>query len=432
MDNTENEVKTEQIETNKATENQPEQVVEKGKKSSLGLKIGIGAIAAVLVIGGVSFFAMGGTDRMRFNRNLSSANRYLEELDYEQAIAYFEEAIGIDPKSEEAYLGLADIYIEQEEYEKAIEILEEGLAQTGSEAISSKLEEVEELLAEREKAAEELLAMGEEAPAEEEVPEEEAEEPAEEAAAAGRVPYADEMAAIADASVGDIVYWGSYEQDNDPENGTEPVEWYVLDKADGEATLLAVYLLDWQQYHEAGGDITWENCTLRSWLNREFYNMAFSEEEQAAIVNTNVVNEDNPYCGTEGGNDTTDKVWLLSLGEMERYFHIDMNVYDDYINGNMSWNEYAIYCYGRDNRVCAKPTAYAGRVYVYSEENIRYGIEMSYAIGSGWWWLRSPGYCSYYVAYVSGEGGVSDDGSVRNFGNVVNCHGVRPALKVAY
>lgn len=63
-------------------------------------------------------------------------------------------------------------------------------------------------------------------------------------ATAGRVPYEEEMAAIAGAAVGDIVSFGSYEQDNNPRNGTEPVDWYVLDKADGEATLLAVDLLD--------------------------------------------------------------------------------------------------------------------------------------------------------------------------------------------
>ena len=54
--------------------------------------------------------------------------------------------------------------------------------------------------------------------------------------------YADEMAAIEDAAVGDIVYFGSYEQDNDAVNGTEPVEWYVLDKADAVHRLPNIFL----------------------------------------------------------------------------------------------------------------------------------------------------------------------------------------------
>lgn len=100
-------------------------------------------------------------------------------------------------------------------------------------------------------AAEENASVGEEAPEEEDAP--------------VRVPYAEEMAVIADAAVGDIVTFGSYEQDNDLENGMEPVEWYVLDKEDGEATLMSVYLLDWQSYNEDFIDMTWEDCTLRSW-----------------------------------------------------------------------------------------------------------------------------------------------------------------------
>lgn len=240
----------------------------------------------------------------------------------------------------------------------------------------------------------------------------------------------DEMAAIADAAVGDIVYFGSYEQDNDLENGTEPVEWYVLDKTDGEATLLAVYLLDCKSYNGA----TWENCTLRSWLNDEFYNTAFSMEEQAVIVDAKVVNENNPLYNTEGGNDTADKVWLLSLGEIEKYFYIDRNVFEDRWNGNMSREEYITYCYGQDNRLCAMPTAYtiprsAG---TYSEEGAQsdleeHGYDMSYAVESYAWWLRSPGSDSDYAALVLHGGGVYYDGS-RGGLNL----GVRPAVKVAY
>lgn len=402
------------------------------------------AIAAVVCIVIVAvIFARGGSTEKRLAEQLGLAERYLAELDYESAIAAYEAAIEIDPKCEEAYLGLADIYIEQEKYEEAVEILEAGLAHIDSENIRSKLEEIEELLAEREKAAEELLTAAEETPVEEEVPAEEA---------AGRVPYADEMAAIANASVGDIVYLGSYEQDNNLGNGTEPVEWYVLDKADGEATLLAVYLLDCQPYHEVLEDITWEDCTLRNWLNDTFYNTTFSEEEQAAVVNTNVVNEDNPFFGTEGGNDTADKVWLLSFGEIERYFHIDPNVYwndidpnvywNDYFYSNMSREEYAIYCYGQDNRVCAKPTAYAVErgVLGYSEENVsycldEYGIDMSYAVDCAFWHLRSPGGCGGSAACVSHDGCVF---GIRIPGGGIDGYGVnselcvRPAIKVAY
>lgn len=260
----------------------------------------------------------------------------------------------------------------------------------------------------------------------------------------------DEMAAIADAAVGDIVYFGSYEQDNDLENGTEPVEWYVLDKTDGEATLLAVYLLDCQPYHEADENITWENCDLRGWLNDEFYNTAFSKEEQAVIVDAKVVNENNPLFDTKGGHNTTDKVWLLSLGEIEKYFYIDRNVFEDRWNGNMSREEYTIYCYGQDNRLCAMPTAYAiaSGAWTYSEERAQsdleeYGYDMSYAVGSGTWWLRSPGTPSdgpWWMRPLGSHGSSHGNlvanvpyGTVDYAGSVSGSDcGVRPALKVAY
>lgn len=261
-------------------------------------------------------------------------------------------------------------------------------------------------------------------------------ESAEETDTAGKIPYEDEIAAIAAASVGDIVYFGSYEQDNDTANGTEPVEWYVLDKADGEVTLLSVYLLAREPYNKENTNITWEDCTLRSWLNDEFYNETFSEKEQAAIVNTDVVNEDNPFWDTEGGSDTVDKVWLLSLGEVEKYFGIPMTPESDplYNNTYIEVCEYAIYYYEQDSRVCAEPTAYlaAKGGSSYSEEDAQYyldnfGYDTSFAVGSGVWWLRSPGDDSYSAVIVT-NGSI-----VYNYGSPVdyfNC--VRPALKVAY
>lgn len=81
------------------------------------------------------------TDK-RLAKQLDLGNSYMDELNYEQAIVAFEEAIKIDPKSEEAYICLANVYIEQGEYAKAIEVLEEGYVQTESAEIQRMEEEV--------------------------------------------------------------------------------------------------------------------------------------------------------------------------------------------------------------------------------------------------------------------------------------------------
>ena len=59
---------------------------------------------------------------------------------------------------------------------------------------------------------------------------------------------------------------------------------------------------------------------MRKWLNDEFFETAFSAEEQGRIPTTLVTAEDNAEYGTEAGNDTTDKVFLLSVSEVETYF----------------------------------------------------------------------------------------------------------------
>lgn len=74
---------------------------------------------------------------------------------------------------------------------------------------------------------------------------------------------------------GDIVIFGSYEQDNSPANGNEPIEWLILDIQDGNALLVSRYVLDCQLYHTSLEDITWERSTLRTWLNGEFLNSVF-------------------------------------------------------------------------------------------------------------------------------------------------------------
>lgn len=140
------------------------------KKSKSGSVIIISVAAALVLLISIFLYMVvfGGVDRIRLSRLCDLGDRYLSELDFEQAVASYQAAIEIDPKCEEAYLGLAEVYIEQGEYEKAAEILEAGLAQIDSETIRSKLDEVEEMLAERERPAEEEVATEEEVDAEEE------------------------------------------------------------------------------------------------------------------------------------------------------------------------------------------------------------------------------------------------------------------------
>ena len=187
------------------------------------------------------------------------------------------------------------------------------------------------------------------------------------------------------------IYFGTYQQSS---NSGDPIKWRVLSNANGELFLLSDQNLDVFLYHVDKEDVTWEKSTMRSWLNGygaeentggnsgndytddNFIDTAFSDKERGVIANTNVVNKDNLEYGTEGGNQTTDKIFLLSIDEAN--------------NSNY-----------------------------FADDNSRKGTNTAYVAGGGkiggyvngvgvanHWWLRSPGYSAYYAAQVNNNGGV--------------------------
>ena len=192
----------------------------------------------------------------------------------------------------------------------------------------------------------------------------------------------------------DCIYFGNYYQSNS--STKEPIKWRVLSVNGNDAFLLADQNLDAKPYNEEDTDVTWATCTLRTWLNDAFLNTAFTSAEQAAIKNTTVVNDDNPYYGTEGGENTTDKVYLLSIAETSN------TAYG--FNGEFNTSS---------NTREAKNTAYAKEC----------GAWETYE-GNGCWWLRSPGDNSRSASDVY-SGGYGDD-----TGGTVDIDGgaVRPAL----
>ena len=123
-------------------------------------------------------------------------------------------------------------------------------------------------------------------------------------------------------STWDCVYFGNYWQNDtngdeaaNKNDAKEPIKWRVLHVDDSTVLLLADKGLEQQVYHTTERDISWEECSLRAWLYTDFYQSAFSVQEQNAIAVTTVDNQNNPINGIEGGNATEDKVFLLSIQE---------------------------------------------------------------------------------------------------------------------
>lgn len=128
---------------------------------------------------------------------------------------------------------------------------------------------------------------------------------------------------ISQTSVGAEVELGMYEQDN-IDNGTEPIRWIVADNysISGYVMLVSNYGLDVQPYNTNNNSVTWETCSLRKWLNEDFYNTAFSEEEKAIISPINVHNPPSSKYKTDGGNTTLDTVWIW--GEYDAKDHMSL------------------------------------------------------------------------------------------------------------
>ena len=97
----------------------------------------------------------------------------------------------------------------------------------------------------------------------------------------------------------------------------------MLDVQPGKALVISRCGLDTRQYNARWSDITWRDSTLRKWLNDEFLSQAFTSDELAAVLTTNVDNGARQLNGqweSTGGTNTQDRLFLLSYAEVVKYF----------------------------------------------------------------------------------------------------------------
>lgn len=196
---------------------------------------------------------------------------------------------------------------------------------------------------------------------------------------------------IKEANVGDIIYYGSYEQDNNISNGKENIEWRVLAKENNRILVISDKALDCKPFNETKENVTWRTCTLRKWLNDDFFNSAFSNAEKKRIPTVTVLADKNPEFSINSGKATKDKVFLLSIKEVNKYFN------------------------SKISRQCM-PTNFAVAQGGYISNTYSADVKATC------WWLRSPGgYGLVCAAYVDNIGDIraygasveSDNGTVR-------------------
>ena len=229
------------------------------------------------------------------------------------------------------------------------------------------------------------------------------------------------------------IYFGNYWQTSDSngddqvtrDDKKDPIKWRVLDiDSNGNALLLSDKLLDIIEYNDKPTSVTWENSTIRSFLNNYgansnqskkdfsydgFLKNAFSHTEINAISVTNVDNEDNPIFGTDGGNTTNDRIFCLSLSEA-------MNSEYGFVANEFKERDYnSTYTDNDISRV--------GQITYYVKD--KNGYDINRLSKNSMWWLRSPG-SHNSATYVNSLGTIFPDGEFVDYNHVC----VRPALRI--
>ena len=184
-----------------------------------------------------------------------------------------------------------------------------------------------------------------------------------------------------ECAVGDEIRFGRYEQDGNTKNGVEAIEWIVLEVKEGKALIISKYILDAKSFHNRFEDTTWEESSIRSWLNNTFLSSAFNAVESNIISLTNISNDKNGVYNIPSGNATQDRIFLLNIAEFKQYF-------TEWGSWNCEWTAYAL-----------------------SKVDICFGD----------WWLRTSEEAANKVSYVDEKDGIvysgdfvsGDDGGVR-------------------
>lgn len=236
----------------------------------------------------------------------------------------------------------------------------------------------------------------------------------------------------------DTVLFGSYPQSDVTGNNKEPIEWVVLerDKINREALLLSKYILDAKCYDDRAmkeEEIFWSDCTLKNWLNSEFINSAFNDDEKMRII-------EHSYTTKDKSKSWNEKVGLMTYNQVRKYFEPHSDTMSNIFNHD-----------GKSYKSLAKPTNYAANIENFGkgleimeansniENGIYKGLEIALnVIGADYQYERMLGCSNYYLCsiyenntqIVSNNGIVIIDDIMDN--DVPNSSGVRPIVWVKY
>ncbi len=186
--------------------------------------------------------------------------------------------------------------------------------------------------------------------------------------------------------------------------------WRILAVENGRMLIMTEQMTDQRDFHHKKEEVTWEQSEIRGFLNNEFLGR-FTDSDINRIVEVQNRNAGNPWYGSLGGNDTVDRVFLLSLEEVVRLY------------------------FGDSGRLLDQPKPNQRYWFDRKDENnpLRRALFLN---SSWWWWTRTPGKNNKVFTYIHGDGniGIQGNGISKTTFNTLhpqtqsNKGGVRPAL----
>lgn len=218
------------------------------------------------------------------------------------------------------------------------------------------------------------------------------------------------------------LFMGHFEQDNHPANGTEPIEWIVLAVEDQKALIISKYALVYLPYAADGPTATWDTSYVREWLNHDFYENAFSDEEKQQIILSYLDNASDASKYIDAGNNTEDYIFLPDRDDIIRYYHINTEMGE-----NQFYSEQAI-CEPTASAAALCESSYTLTQQMYDAVYRNYGYRADIVGTNGCeWWIRNPGLYTPMNALRVGA-----NGNVYDLGNNVSYYAfVRPAMWIS-
>jgi hypothetical protein len=221
-----------------------------------------------------------------------------------------------------------------------------------------------------------------------------------------------------------------------------PFEWLVLERKGNTALLITEGIIERGPYHAKKEGTTWEKSAVRGFLNGKFLDK-FDPKDRAKIIEVTNQNPDNPWYKTKsaiisipgvtahdskGGNPTKDKIFLLSIEEVCRYFGDSTARLKDkgftqlgggktQLGPGMKLSDLSIITDKNDSkRTAIMPGSFSK--------------EKDKSDKAFWWWLRSPGEADALAAYISDKGSINITGKTIFAVKETQMGGVRPAVWV--